>query len=156
MYAQTARELIKKHEGDHIKRGRHLPYSDTVNKITIGYGRNLTDRGVSQLEADLLFDNDYRDTLDELVTRLPWVRDLDPVRRAVVVDLAFNMGVPTLLTFRRTLGALEAGDVDRAADELLYRDPRVTPRVASKYATQTKTRAKRNARMLRTGSWPSR
>lgn len=39
--------LVKSDEGLSLK-----PYTDTRGKLTIGYGRNLTDVGISQAEAD--------------------------------------------------------------------------------------------------------
>ena len=38
--------ILKEHEGRRLK-----PYTDTVGKLTIGYGRNLTDVGISDEEA---------------------------------------------------------------------------------------------------------
>ena len=45
--------LIAKHEGLRLK-----PYKDSVGKLTIGYGRNLDDVGISQEEAEILFSAD--------------------------------------------------------------------------------------------------
>ena len=45
--------LLTRHEGR-----RPFPYLDTAGKLTIGVGRNLTDRGLSSAEIDLLLAND--------------------------------------------------------------------------------------------------
>ena len=34
------------------------PYLDTVGKVTIGYGRNIGDNGISLEEAQIMFNND--------------------------------------------------------------------------------------------------
>lgn len=34
------------------------PYIDSVGKLTIGVGRNLTDMGISQAETEMLLSND--------------------------------------------------------------------------------------------------
>ena len=49
----TVQDLISKHEGLRL-----FPYADTVGKLTIGFGRNLTDIGISRDEADALLTND--------------------------------------------------------------------------------------------------
>ena len=47
------RALLEGHEGR-----RALPYRDSLGKLTIGVGRNLSDRGLSEGEIDLLLAND--------------------------------------------------------------------------------------------------
>ena len=47
------RDLLERHEGR-----RAFPYLDTVGKLTIGVGRNLSDRGLSEDEIDLLLASD--------------------------------------------------------------------------------------------------
>ena len=48
-------ESLKSQEGLRCK-----PYKCTSGKLTIGYGRNLEDVGISQKEAEYLFENDVR------------------------------------------------------------------------------------------------
>jgi len=50
---QKLRSLLLQHESF-----RQYPYSDTTGHITIGIGRNLSDRGISQAEAFSLLDDD--------------------------------------------------------------------------------------------------
>ena len=44
----------------------------------------------------------------ELPEALTWIARLDPVRRAVLIDMRHNLGQRGLLRFRRTLAAVEA------------------------------------------------
>lgn len=125
---------LRRHEG-----WRTHPYVDTVGKLTIGCGRNLTDRGLSDAEISYLLDNDINDCLNALVT-FPWFPTLDPIRQRVFVDLCF-MGIGRLRTFTKMLAATAAGEWETAAAELL----------ASKYAAQVGQRARTLATMLRTG-----
>ncbi|MCR1770736.1 glycoside hydrolase family protein [Burkholderia glumae] len=121
--------------------GRRLkPYVDTVGKITIGVGRNLTDVGISDDECDLLLTHDVASAVAWLDAELPWWCRLDPVRQRVVVNMAFNLGAK-LLTFKNTLGAMERGDYAVAAAGML----------ASKWARQVGARADRLAGMMRAG-----
>ena len=57
--AETAFDMIKRHEGERKNsEGRHIPYRCPANKLTIGWGRNIEERGISNAEAVMLADND--------------------------------------------------------------------------------------------------
>lgn len=115
-------------------------YVDTVGKATIGVGRNLTDRGISDAEARYLLDNDINDAITALLA-FPWFPDLDTVRQRAFVDLCFNMGFTRLCRFGRMLDAAARGDWATASAELLN----------SQYAQQVGVRAHEVAAMLRSG-----
>lgn len=126
------------HEGLRLK-----PYRDPVGKLTIGVGRNLSDVGISPEEAALLLDHDIQTAIVGLSLRLPWFHALDPVRQMALVDLAFNLGVDGLLTFKRMLSAMQAQRWDEARAELL----------ASKWASQVQAaRVQTIARQILTGA----
>ena len=138
MNRQLLLEQLERHEGLRLK-----PYRDTVGKLTIGYGRNLDDRGISEDEAGFMLDNDIDLVVAEL-ERMPLFLGLNPVRQVVLANMAFNMGMPTLLTFRRMLGALAEKDWDRAAAEMLD----------SKWARQVGSRANELSELMRRGEAP--
>ena len=131
---------LMRHEGIKIAQGRAVPYLDTVGKVTIGFGRNLTDRGMSLDEAHFLLENDVDLAIRDAMT-FPWFADLDAIRQRVIVDMCFNLGLPKLRQFTHTLAMVARGDYDAAADAML----------SSKWAGQVKTRATRLAQMMRTG-----
>lgn len=137
--------LIRRHEGTRTRRGRHVVYTDTRGIETIGIGRNLR-RGLTDAEAELLFANDLEEHYEQLHLAIPWVGALDEVRHAVLVDMAYNLGVPGLLKFKRTLASVHDGRYADAAREMLE----------SRWAGQVGTRATRLARMMRSGEWPIR
>lgn len=83
-----ARQLIEEGEDD-----RHKAYQDTVGKWTIGRGRNLQDKGISQPESDLLFANDLEEAFAVCKSEFGFFKDLSPVRQAVIVDLFHNLGL---------------------------------------------------------------
>lgn len=120
---------------------RLMPYVDTVGKTTIGVGRNLTDVGITDAECDMMLSDDIDRTIAWLDVKLPWWRQLDPVRQRVIINMAFNMQ-GGLLTFVNTLAAMQAGNYAAAANGML----------ASKWATQVGQRAQRLAAMMRNGS----
>jgi lysozyme len=106
------------HEGLRLK-----PYKDRGGKVTIGIGRNLSDKGLSESEAYVFLEHDISDAMNELDRWLPWWRKLDPGRQRALVDLCFNMGIGTakkgLLSFKNTLAAIKAGDWPKARRGLL-------------------------------------
>jgi lysozyme len=106
---------------------------------TIGYGRNLTSRGISPDEADAFLDSDISATMGELDARLPWFRALSGPRREALCNMAFNLGVAGLTKFEHMLRALQLGDFETAAAECL----------ASKWAEEVGDRAIRIAKVIR-------
>jgi len=145
-------ERVKKHEGY-----RTSPYKDTVGKWTVGYGRNLEDNPLSVREVIMLFNSvdfkssvnaemffedllirDIRKHTEELESKLAMFPMCDQDEQTVLIDMAFNLGVPTLLQFKGMLHAIDNDDKVEAAVELLD----------SKYAEQVKTRAVDNAKLL--------
>lgn len=130
------RASVMRHEGLRL-----APYHDTVGKITIGYGRNLADVGISRAEAVTLLDHDLEAAEIDVRKALPWFDELDGVRQAVVIEMRFNLGLTRLLGFHNTLRAIQDGKFDKAADGMLH----------SKWAQQVGERAKTLARQMRTG-----
>jgi len=108
------KKMIEAHEGRRLK-----PYRDTVGKLTIGVGRNLDDVGISDAESSFMLQNDIERVIRELNHQIPWWISLDQVRRMVIVDMGFNLGVPGLLKFRDFISALQRGDYRTAAAEML-------------------------------------
>jgi lysozyme len=163
-------DLLRLHEGVRL-----TPYRDTVGKLTFGVGRNLDDVGLSASEvaalgqgstplkgedaarvirrarlvgvdlnvfADLLLSNDIGRTARDLGRLVPWWEEVEPdARRAVLLDMAFNMGAAGLARFKTTLQNVRSGMFHAAADSMLR----------SKWAAQVKGRARRLARIMRTG-----
>ncbi|WP_417500753.1 glycoside hydrolase family protein [Marinobacter sp.] len=113
MNRQLLLSQLQRHEGYSA-----TPYPDSVGKLTIGWGRNLEDRGISEDEAGFMLDNDI-DLVEAELERMPLYLGLDPIRQVVLANMAYNMGMPTLLEFSRMLGALAKRDWDRAALEML-------------------------------------
>lgn len=93
-------------------------YTDTVGKISVGIGRNLTDRGFSDDEIDLMYANDVRMAEADARALVPNFDKLNDVRQEVLVNLSFNMGKSRLSGFKKFLAALAIQDFSRAADEM--------------------------------------
>lgn len=119
---------------------RQFPYSDTTGHMTIGIGRNLTDRGISNSEAIYLLDEDISYFSEKLNHYLPFFHDLSENRQLALINLCFNVGIQGFLNFREMILALEARDYERAATEMLD----------SKWAQQVWNRAVMLANIMRT------
>lgn len=133
---ELAASIIKRHEGF-----EQFPYKCSANKTTIGYGRNLEDAGITKREAGFLLHQDIDDRIVYLET-FPFWKHLGAVRRAALIDVAYQLGCAGFSKFAKTIAALGAGDYQAAHDELLD----------SKYAKHdTPERAKRIAKMILKG-----
>lgn len=121
---------------------RLKPYKDSVGKTTIGVGRNLDDVGISTEEAMFLLRSDIDRAAAWVRTSIPWSLNLGDARRAVLINMSFNMGAG-LAGFAQFLGKLKAGDYEAAANEMLD----------SLWARQVGTRSERLAQQIRTGEW---
>jgi len=126
------------HEGLELK-----PYHCTADKLTIGVGRNIQDRGITEDEARYLLKNDIKIVEDELLTRQPVVAGLDSVRQRVLVDMGFNLGLPILMKFQNMWSAIEDGDYHEAARQMMD----------SRWASQVGQRAERLAQAMSSGEW---
>lgn len=112
------KKLTKEFEGCRLK-----PYKCPAGKLTIGYGRNLDDVGISQAEADMMFERDFakaeadvRDLCKEFGIN---VDDLIEQRFYVLTDMCFNLGKSGLKKFKKLFSDLKKGLYDDAANAML-------------------------------------
>lgn len=119
-------DILIKHEGLRLR-----VYNDSVGIPTIGVGRNLVNRGITKVEALYLLENDIKDFTDQLSERLYWFDAQPEKSKLVLIDMAFNLGIAGLLTFRNTLEHIKNGEYQIASEEMLL----------SKWAKQVGIRA---------------
>jgi len=134
--------MSKTHLVRHLKRVEGFsayPYDD-VGDQSIGFGRNLTQIGISKSEAEVLLLNDVDRCEQELRKRYPWFKDLTDIRQAGMLSLSYNLGATRLAKFKKCLKAMSEGDYGAAAYE-------VYPH--SRYATQVPSRAHEISIMLK-------
>lgn len=113
---RLAETWIADHEGF-----RAFPYTCSAGKLTIGYGHNLTDRGISANVASVMFSEDLAEAINtatSVVSKETW-EAMSPTRQAVLIDMSFNLGKTKLLKFKRFLAALAASNWALAAVEML-------------------------------------
>ena len=121
------------HEGS-----RNRPYPDTNGVLTIGIGHNLnkplSDRAILQI-----FHDDLADAKNDCLHAFPFFSELTEARQWVLINMCFNLGLAGLHRFTKFLKALELGDYETAANEMLD----------SLWAKQVKIRARELAQQMR-------
>lgn len=134
-------EQLRRDEGEVLH-----AYQDRLGYWTIGVGRLIDPRKggrISHEESELLLANDVARVEQEINAALPWSINLDPVRRAVLLNMAFNLGVIGLLGFHMTLDKIKAGDYEGAAKQMLQ----------SLWAKQVGVRATRLSEQMKTAQF---
>jgi lysozyme len=128
---------IKRHEGVKLK-----PYHCTAGKLTIGVGRNIEDNGISEREAEFLLMNDLS-AMADAAKSYEWYADLNEPRKAVIINMLFNMGQPRFDKFVNTKQFLSDGLYIEAAEEMLN----------SKWAKDVGRRAEELSEQMARGQW---
>ena len=136
------------------------PYACSAGYMTVGVGWNLDKHEIpkhiserhawcgsyplpSGMVADML-DYQLNEGFLPALNKLPWYESLDPARKHVIVDMAFNMGVRGVEGFTWMVVAMAARDWNEAAIQILD----------SAYGRgATRNRAWRNALIMRSASF---
>ncbi len=130
-------ESIKEHEGF-----SSTAYKCSQGKITIGFGRNLEDNGITSDEADSLLLNDIQRVVIDLQTYLENFRFLPDNVQDVLIEMAYQLGMNGLIKFKKTLEHIKNEDYKSASIEMLN----------SKWAKQTPNRAKTLSNLMKGGN----
>lgn len=145
-------ELLRFHEGERL-----VAYLDSLGYWTIGIGHLLADpknpkwKGyrITQAQSNLLFADDWKKHIRLIEQYAPWALEFDEVRRYVIVDMTFNLGIEPFdedgfKDWPMFVRQLKAHDWAAAARNMR----------STLWARQVKGRAERLARMIETGQWP--
>jgi len=142
MNGDLAEALVAESEGLRL-----TAYQDTRGYWTIGYGHLLPQtqdwhgHTITAEEADNLLTEDMR-LARILAAEFPHYEELDDVRQAVLISMAFQLGSKPL-TWPHFMAALEARDYVAAEEAGLD----------THWHKETPARAERELTMLRTGRW---
>jgi lysozyme len=115
-------------------------YNDSLGIPSIGIGRNLRDVGLRPDEIDYLFQNDLNAAEAIAKALVPSFEHLSDNRKAVILNIAFNMG-NRLAEFVKFRKAVQEENFDAAATEL----------ASSRWSIQVGVRATRLAKQMRDG-----
>lgn len=130
------RNLLISHESY-----KQFPYTDNSGNLTIGIGRNLTDRGISNTEALNLLDNDIYFFFNKLNNYLESFYLLDSNRQIALIDMCFTLGVHGFLGFKDLIESVNKRDWKKAHADMIN----------SKWAEQVRERATQLATIILTG-----
>ncbi|MDR2905298.1 MAG: glycoside hydrolase family protein [Helicobacteraceae bacterium] len=98
---------------------------------------------INRKEGEYLLRTRLESMTAEVFAAAPTLAKLDPARKAVIMNMTYQMGVTGVLGFKSTIRHIQAGEYAKAADCML----------ASKWAKQTPKRAMRLAAIMRNGRW---
>jgi len=126
--------MLKRQEGLRLK-----VYSCPAGKLTIGYGRNLEDRGITLQEADYLLQNDILFVRKNLEKNIMYFNELPLPVQEVLINMGFQLGIKGLLKFKNTLFYISKSLWYEASIEMLD----------SRWAKQTPSRAKELSEIIR-------
>ena len=137
MDLEKVKDTLTRHEGLRLDL-----YQCSMGANTIGVGHNLDAKGISAAVAALLLEEDIQDAVADLEKNIRGFRELPETVQEALVNLCFNMGIPRLMQFKKTLAYIQEGDYKKAANELLD----------SRYAHQVGYRAVEVAQMIRSAA----
>ncbi len=104
MNLQKIKEQLLRHEGLRLK-----PYRCSAGKLTIGVGRNLDDKGITEREALILLANDIQECIDDLNRIFDKFRSYPENVILVLIDMRFNLGASGFRTFKNMISNVKAG-----------------------------------------------
>ena len=127
-------ESIKHHEGfvEHV-------YQDSLGIDTIGYGFAIKDLVLEEDLCDEILLRKIRILGRSVMGKFPFFDSLPSDCKTVLMEMCYQLGVTGVSKFKKALKAMEDGDWEKAADEMLD----------SKWAKQTPNRAKEMSNIVR-------
>lgn len=105
-----------KHEGV-----KPFAYKCSANKTSIGVGRNLEDKGLSQSEIDLLLYNDIEECENDLnkIYGFTFFENLPDDIQMVQLDMRFNLGYSGYRGFKKMIQAVKDLDFAEAVKQMI-------------------------------------
>jgi len=114
-WEESAKAQIKTNEGLRLK-----VYKCTSNKLTVGYGHNIEDLGITQATADFIFDEDFNSTIKSLnfVFGNTFFSSLPSNVKVALADMMFNLGINRFMGFKNFIKAIKNRDFILAGAEI--------------------------------------
>ena len=107
-------EKIKHHEGfvEHV-------YDDSLGIPTIGYGFAIKDLILDEDIAEDILMRKLERLKRNANSRFKWLEDMPIVVQEVILNMCYQLGITGVSKFRKAISALQEGDWNEAADEML-------------------------------------
>ena len=109
-------EMLISHEGM-----KFTPYRCTAGRLTIGVGRNISDKGITKEEAIMLLNNDISECkrdLANLVFKGQFYKFPEPVQH-VLMDMRFQLGWKGFRGFRKMIIAFKELNYEEAIVQMM-------------------------------------
>lgn len=143
---ETVEDLLCIEEGY-----RADPYYCSEGYPTIGIGTRIGPKGAALVNYQMHWSRDVayahlREEVKAITDKIdgyPWFQQCNGPRRAVLISMAYQMGVSGLLGFQNTLQLIGAGNYAAAGRNMRM----------SKWYRQTPARAERHARVMESGTF---
>jgi lysozyme len=137
-------DLIKKHEGLVL-----VPKPDAKGMYEVGYGHDIDPKypmpsSITVEQAEALLNSDIIEATGECQRIFIDFTNLDEVRQAVLIDMAYELGEHGLSGFKILIGAVENHNWQLAAQAMYH----------SLWAREVPERFKEDQQMMLTGEWP--
>jgi len=111
---ENLKEQLVRHEGLRL-----TVYDCPAGYQTIGVGRNLEGKGITEEEAFYLLSNDIDYFTEQLKNNIDWFVEIPEEKQNVLINMAFNLGVSGLLNFKNMLLAVKEERWVDASTEML-------------------------------------
>jgi lysozyme len=149
-------QLLKQLLVDEGYRRFVYPCSEGFDTVGVGYNleanplklpddwiAEIRKHGISRVDACILCENVCDQLEKSLADNLNFWPNLSEPRRDVLINMAYNLGIPRLMQFKNTLSHMHFREYTKASKEMLN----------SKWAKQVGDRAVRLSRQMATGTY---
>ena len=105
MDLKKLKQMLIKHEGKKL-----WPYKCTAGKLTIGIGHNLDAKGISNAVADLMYEEDIMEVINDLHKIFENFNDLPEQIQLVLANMRFQLGDSGFRKFNKLIKSVERKD----------------------------------------------
>ena len=108
-------QLLLKHEGLKL-----TPYRCTAGKLTIGVGRNIEEKGITEEEALFLLRNDIKKCKWDLANSIfkSQFYNFPELIQNVLINMRFQLGYTGFRNFRKMIKAFQNLDYEEAITQM--------------------------------------
>ena len=115
IWEEKALSQIRENEGLVLK-----PYKCPAGRLSIGYGHNLENNGITKSCAEFMLQEDFNSAVKclEIIFGSDFFHSLKPNKKIALTDMMFNLGATSFLTFKKFIKAIKEKDFERASEEV--------------------------------------
>ncbi len=112
---ETIEDMLIRHEGM-----RFTPYLCTADKISLGVGRNLIDKGITKEEAMFLLHNDIEECKRDLANSIfqGQFYNFPESIQNVLINMRFQLGYTGFRNFRKMIKAFQSKNYEEAVVQM--------------------------------------